>query len=76
MCQLEDISSEVIWLKAALEGNVEGELHTPTATLTPPPEGGSLTTSKTILMHLLQESRWPPALDWAKQNRYDPVNLI
>ena len=79
--QLQDISSEVIQLKTALEDNVEGEQHTPTATPslspsatpTPPPEGGIALmggNAESTLMHLLQESRWTAALSWAKQNRY------
>lgn len=78
--QLQDISSEVIQLKAALEDNVEGEQHTPTATPsltpsatpTPPPEGTiSLIggNAENTLMHLLQEARWGAALNWAKENR-------
>ncbi|KAE8748600.1 furry [Frankliniella occidentalis] len=78
--QLQDISSEVIQLKTALEDNVEGEQHTPTATPslspsatpTPPPEGGIALmggNAESTLMHLLQESRWTAALSWAKQNR-------
>lgn len=69
-------------MKSALEDNVEGEQHTPTATPsltpsatpTPPPEGGiSLMggNPENTLMHLLQEARWPAALHWAKQNRYN-----
>ena len=68
-------------MKNALEDNIDGEQHTPTATPsltpsatpTPPPDGTlSLTGSgaESTLMQLLHEGKWATALNWAKQNRY------